>query len=213
MDFSIFIYYLGGKLDIVEINQVNNNAVELFWKINEKIDASIQIQYRLIYPKTAWITDDQVYNQSTTHGSISNLENDQVYKFRLIAFDINGKQMMISTAKRFIIKPFNQLNLPIPQITDAGITSDGQINLKWHINESDSDTIDGFIVYYRLMNDKNENYTTITIPNLRYPLIDTYTISSPIEINEKYELRMATYSNRGLSAMSNSIEISTPSCK
>ena len=51
------------------------------------------------------------------------------------------------------------------------------------------------------------NFTTVTIPNLRFPLIDTYTISS-IEPNQEYELRMATYSNRGLSPMSNSIEIS-----
>ena len=43
-------------------------------------------------------------------------------------------------------------------------------------------------------------------------MIDTYTISS-IEGNEKYELRMATYSDRGVSSMSNSIEISVPSSK
>ncbi|CAF1666400.1 unnamed protein product, partial [Adineta ricciae] len=201
---------IGGKLEIIDINQINNNAVEIQWKMIERFDISVQIQYRLIYPKTAWTTDDQVYNQSTTRGTISNLENDQVYKFRLIAFDSNGRQLMLSAAKRFIIKPFGQLNLPIPQIMDAGITSDGQISLKWHVNESESDTIDGFIIYYRLINGKNENYTTKTIPNLRFPLIDTYTISSAIEPNEKYELRMATYSNRGLSAMSNSIEITTP---
>jgi hypothetical protein len=53
------------------------------------------------------------------------------------------------------------------------------------------------------------NFTTITLPNLRYPSIDTYTISS-IEPDKEYELRMATYSNRGLSSMSNSIEISVP---
>jgi hypothetical protein len=56
------------------------------------------------------------------------------------------------------------------------------------------------------------NFTTITIPNLRYPPIDTYTITS-IESDEEYELRMATYSNRGLSPMSNSITISVPTRK
>jgi uncharacterized protein YdgA (DUF945 family) len=102
----------------------------------------------------------------------------------------------------------NQLNIPIPQITDAWITNDGQISLKWKINDSNSQTIDGFIIYYRLIN-SNDNYTKITIPNLRFPIIDTYTIPA-IEGNEKYELRMASYSNRGLSSMSNSIEISVP---
>jgi hypothetical protein len=56
------------------------------------------------------------------------------------------------------------------------------------------------------------NFTTITLPNLRYPALDTYTISS-IESNQEYELRMATYSNRGLSQMSNTIEILVPTCK
>ncbi|CAF1157581.1 unnamed protein product [Adineta steineri] len=199
------------KLEIIDINQISNNVVELIWKTSETVEANIQIQYRLIYPKTSWITDNQIYNQSVTHGIISNLEIDQVYKFRVTALDTNGKQIMSSPTKRYIVKPSNQLNLPMPQITDAWITADGHISLKWKINDSDSELIDGFIIYYRLINSKNVNYTTITIPNLRYPLIDTYTISSPIETNEKYELRMATYSNRGLSSMSNSIEISIPS--
>lgn len=133
---------------------------------------------------------------------------NQVYKFRLITHDVNGKLIILSSAKRFILKTFNQLNLPIPQITDAWITNDGQISLKWKINDSNSQTIDGFIIYYRLVN-SNENYTKITIPNLRFPMIDTYTIST-IEGNEKYELRMASYANQGLSSMSNSIEISVP---
>jgi hypothetical protein len=133
---------------------------------------------------------------------------DQQYKFRLVAFDSNGKQPLFSPSRRFTLKVSNQFNLPIPQITDAWITTDGQISLKWKINDTNTETVDGFIIYYRSTN-LNKNYTKITIPNLRYPLIDTYTISS-IEGNEKYELRMATYSNRGLSSMSNSIEISIP---
>jgi hypothetical protein len=161
----------------------------------------------LIYPKSSWTTNNQVYNQTISHTTISNLEVDQGYKFRLAGLDLNGKQIMSSPSKRFTLKSLNQFNLPIPQITDAWITTDGQISLKWNINDTNTEAIDGFIIYYRSIN--NNNYTTITIPNLRSPLIDTYTISS-IESNEKYELRMASYSNRGLSSMSNSIEISIP---
>ena len=40
-------------------------------------------------------------------------------------------------------------------------------------------------------------------------MVDTYTITS-VEGNEQYELRLATYSSRGISPMSNSIEITTP---
>jgi hypothetical protein len=206
-------FYLVSKLEIVDINQINNNAVELFWMSNETTEINIQIQYRLIYPKTSWITDNQIYNRSTTHGIISNLDIEQVYKFRLIAFDLNGKQLMLSSSKRFLLKSENQFHLPIPQLTDAWITTEGQISLKWKVNDSDSKTIEGFIIYYRSINSKKDNYTTITIPNLRYPLIDTYTISSTIEANEKYEIRMVTYSNHELSSMSNSIEISIPSGK
>jgi hypothetical protein len=68
--------------------------------------------------------------------------------------------------------------------------------------------VDGFVIYYRPAASKM-NFTAITIPNLRYPPIDTYTIPS-IEVNQEYELRMATYTNRGLSPMSNSIQISVP---
>ncbi len=208
--FSKYLY-LVSKYEIIDINQIDNNGIELFWTINEKIETNIQIQYRLIAPKTFWITNNQVYNHSSTHGIISDLETNQVYKFRLITFDINGNQIIISSTKRFILKSLNQFHLPIPQITDAWITNDGQISLKWKVNESNSETIDGFIIYYRLINFIG-NYTKIKIPNLRYPIIDTYTISS-VEPNEKYELRMATYSNREFSSMSNSIEISIPSSK
>ncbi len=79
------------------------------------------------------------------------------------------------------------------------------------MNDTNSETVDGFVIYYRSTLSK-KNFTTITIPNLRYPLIDTYTISS-IEPDQEYELRMATYSNRGLSSMSNSIKISVPTRK
>jgi hypothetical protein len=68
--------------------------------------------------------------------------------------------------------------------------------------------VDGFVIYYRPAVSKL-NFTTITLPNLRYPPIDTYTIP-PIEPDQEYELRMATYTNRGLSSMSNSIQISVP---
>ncbi|CAF4773577.1 unnamed protein product, partial [Rotaria magnacalcarata] len=80
-----------------------------------------------------------------------------------------------------------------------------KIGLKWKINESNSDTVNGFIIYYRSMS-SDDNYTTITVPNLVFPTIDTYTISS-IELNDKYEIRVAAYSNRGLSSMSNAIEM------
>ncbi|CAF3480642.1 unnamed protein product [Rotaria sp. Silwood1] len=197
------------KLEILDINQINNNAIELYWKTNELIELYIQIQYRLNSPKAIWITDKEIYNHTITHGIISNLEYDQTYRFRLVAFDSNGKQLIISLPKRITLKFLNQFSLPIPQITDAWITTDGKISLKWKINDSLSEIIDGYIIYYRSIN-SNDNYTTITIPNLVYPITDSFTIST-IELNDKYEIRMATYANRGLSPMSNSIEISLPS--
>ena len=77
------------------------------------------------------------------------------------------------------------------------------------MNHSKSDIVDGFVIYYRLTRSKS-NFSTIMVPNLRLPPIDTYTISS-VEPDQQYELRVATYSNRGLSSMSNSIEIAIPS--
>ncbi|CAF2401516.1 unnamed protein product [Rotaria sp. Silwood2] len=202
------------KLEIIDINQIDNYAIKLFWKINETIEnylSSIQIQYRLIHPKTSWMTIDDFYNRSLNHAIISNLQQDQTYKFRLIGFDANGQQLVISAAKQFILKLIkNQPNTPLPQITDAWITNDGQISLKWQLlNNTGSETVDGFVVYYRPIHSKR-NFTAITIPNLRYPPIDAYTISS-IEPDQVYEIRMTTYSNLGLSPMSNSIEISVPS--
>ncbi|CAF3392055.1 unnamed protein product [Rotaria socialis] len=198
------------KLEIIDINQLDNNAIELFWKHNELIGMHTQIQYRLNSAKMTWITDKQIYNNSIAHGIISNLESDQTYRFRLIAFDLNGKQIMSSLSKRFTLKLLNQNQnqLPSPQIVDGWITADGKIGLKWKINESNSDTVDGFIIYYRSMS-SDDNYTTITVPSLVFPTIDTYTISS-IELNDKYEIRMAAYSNRGLSSMSNAIEMAIP---
>ncbi|CAF4515098.1 unnamed protein product, partial [Rotaria sp. Silwood1] len=202
------------KLEIIDINQIDNYAIKLFWKINETIEnylSSIQIQYRLIHPKTSWMIIDDYYNRSLNHAIINDLQQDQTYKFRLIGFDATGKQLVISAAKQFTLKLIKNLpNSPLPQITDAWITNDGQISLKWQLlNNSGSETVDGFVVYYRPIHSKT-NFTTITIPNLRYPPIDTYTISS-IEPDQVYEIRMTTYSNLGLSPMSNSIEISVPS--
>ena len=205
------LFNLASTLEILDINQIDNNAIELFWINHEKIDSNIQIQYRLVHPKSPWMIDSQIYNQSTTQAVLSNLQSSQIYKFRLITLDGNGKPIILSSSKRFPLRLLNQPNLPVPQITDAWITNDGQISLKWKINESSTAMIDGFIIYYRLSHSQG-NFTKITLPNLRLPMIDTYTITS-IEGNEKYELRMATYSSRGLSAMSNSMEISVPSRK
>ena len=76
------------------------------------------------------------------------------------------------------------------------------------MNKTNGEALDGFVIYYRPISSRM-NYTTITLPNLRYPPIDSYTIST-IEPGQDYELRMSTYSNRGLSPMSNSIQISVP---
>jgi hypothetical protein len=125
------------KLEIIDINQIDNNAIKLSWKINETIEnylSSIQIQYRLIYPRTSWMTSDEFYNRSINHAIIQNLQRDQTYKFRLIGFDINGKQLVISATKRFTLELIkNQPNLPLPQITDAWITNDEHITLKWQV--------------------------------------------------------------------------------
>lgn len=199
------------KIELTDISQIDSNTVELTWIDNEKLPTNIQIQYRLIHSKTPWITDNQLYNHSSTHGLISNLESNQNYKFRLITYDSSGKMNVLTSARRVALKISNDLNLAVPQLTDAWITSDGQISVKWSINQTITDHIDEFLLFYRLVNSK-KNFTKITIPNIRFPMIDTYTITS-IEPNEKYELRMATYSNRGLSPMSNSMEISIPSSK
>ncbi|CAF3607553.1 unnamed protein product [Rotaria sordida] len=226
VDFGIdaakcFVHVIGlklnipvSKLEIIDINQIDNYGIKLFWKINETIEnylSFIQIQYRLIHPKTSWMTIDEFYNRSLNYALINNLQQDQIYKFRLIGFDITGKQLVISAAKQFTLKLIkNQPNSPLPQITDAWVTNDGQISLKWQLlNNTGSETVDGFVIYYRPIHSKT-NFTTITIPNLHYPSVDTYTISS-IEPDQIYEIRMTTYSNLGLSPMSNSIEISVPS--
>ena len=174
------------------------------------MEGQLQIQYRLLHARTPWMTDNQFYNRSINTALVPNLQTEQTYKFRLVLFDSQGQQLLTSPIKRLTLKLLN--NLPVPQISDAWITSDGQVSLKWKLNDSTVETIDGFIIYYRSLNAKQSNYTKITIPNLRYPLIDTYTIPS-IESDNKYELRMGTYSKRGVSVLSNSIEIAIPSCK
>jgi len=201
------------KLEIIDINQIDNQVVKISWKINETINNhvhSIQIQYRLTQPRISWSSYGNAYNRSIDYAIVANLQQDQTYKFRLIGFDIDGKQLVISATKRFTLETRKQSsNIPVPQITDAWITNDEHISLKWQIpNNTDIEIIDGFVIYYRILNSKM-NFTTITLPNLRYPPIDSYTISS-VEPDQEYELRMATYSNRGLSSMSNSMKITVP---
>ncbi len=53
------------------------------------------------------------------------------------------------------------------------------------------------------------NFTSIMLPNLRFPPMNTYTLTN-LEPEQEYELRMATYSSRGVSQMSNAIKISVP---
>lgn len=201
-------FLLENKLEILQIHQLDDRSIEMAWKSDESIESEIQIQYRLMHVKSPWNVVNQFYNNSINHAIISDLQNEQTYRFRLLAFDPHGQQIMSSSIKRFTLKSLN--HLPIPQITDAWITNEGQISLKWKLNDSNPELIDGFLIYYRLLNvaDSN-NFTKITIPNVRYPLIDTYTITS-IQFDRKYEIRMSTYSNKAVSPMSNAIEISIP---
>jgi hypothetical protein len=125
------------KLEIIHINQIDTRTIELFWKINETIEQNlhaIQIQYRLNHPKTSWITVNDIYNRSMQHAIVNELQQEQVYKFRLIGFDAHGKQLVISAAKRFALQSSNQpSHSPIPDITDAWVTNDGQIHVKWQV--------------------------------------------------------------------------------
>lgn len=199
---------LENKLEIVQIHQLDDRTVEISWKTDESVEAEVQVQYRLMHGKLPWNAMNQLYNHSINHAVVSDLQSEQTYRFRLLAFDAHGQQMMSSLIKRFTLKAVN--HLPIPQITDAWITNEGQISLKWKLNDSNPELIDGFLIYYRLLNTgDSDNYTKITVPNVRYPLVDTYTITS-IQFDRKYEIRLATYSNKGVSPMSNSIEISIP---
>jgi len=207
---KIFIS-LAPKIELTDISQIDSTTVELTWNYNEKYDRNIQIQYRFSHNKSSWITDNQLYTHPTTQAIISNLDSNQNYRFRLISYDRLGRMTILTPARRVTLKQTDQLNLAIPQITDAWITNEGHINLKWKMNDTFLDHIDEFLIYYRLVN-SNENFTKIIVPNIRFPMIDSYTITT-IKPNEKYELRMATYSNRGLSQMSNSMEISIPLSK
>lgn len=198
-------------MEIVQIHQLDERSVEVVWKTDESAESEVQVQYRLMHTKSHWNTLNQLYNHSITRATIHDLQSEQTYRFRLLAFDAHGQQMMSSSIKRFTLKPFN--HLPIPQITDAWITNEGHISLKWKLNNTNSELIDGFLIYYRTLNgDSSNNFTKVTVPNVPYPLINTYTLTS-IQFEKKYEIRMATYSNRGASPMSNSIEIAIPARK
>ena len=120
------------------MHQINENTVELVWKINETIENhlhAIQIQYRLLHSKGIWMTASEFHNRSVDRASVSQLQSDQPYKFRLIGFDSRGKQLVISAVKRFTLEPNKyQLNLPLPEITDAWVTNDGHIALKWQVS-------------------------------------------------------------------------------
>ena len=120
------------------MKQIDNNAVRLSWKINETIEnyiSSIQVQYRFIHPKTSWMATDDFYNRSTNYAVVQNLQPSQTFKFRLVGFDMNGKQLVISAAKRIALETMkNPINSIVPEITEAWITNDGQIGLKWKVS-------------------------------------------------------------------------------
>ena len=111
--------------------------MQLSWKINETIEnylSSIQIQYRLTQPRTSWTASEELYNRSIDHATVDNLQPNRAYKFRLIGFDTNGKQLVISATKRFTLDVIKKpSNVPLIHITDAWITNDVQISLKWQV--------------------------------------------------------------------------------
>jgi hypothetical protein len=121
------------KLEIIHLNQVQLNAVELSWKINETIENSlhdIQVQHRPIHPKTQWTTVDQFYNRSMHHAVVTNLQRDQAYKFRLIGFDSQGKPLVISATKRVTLQAAFSPSFS-PEISDAWVTNEGHIGVRW----------------------------------------------------------------------------------
>ncbi|CAF1013099.1 unnamed protein product, partial [Didymodactylos carnosus] len=211
------------KIEIVDMVQTGNAAVDIFWEINGASDLSyLQAQYCLT--KGNWLTKNENYSSSVKHAMIDNLKNGHMYKFRLLGFDQHGQQIVSSSVHKLKLKymessdrlvkptPANMNNNnPIPRITDAWASQDGSIGLKWQLPTNSTTSpilIDGFAIFYRPSRTKS-NYTKITVPNLRFPPIDTYTITT-IEPNQQYELRMSTYSTRGFSQMSNPMEILIP---
>lgn len=125
-------------MEITNIQQVADDAVELSWKANEKLNnilQLVQIRYRTIDSRGTWLTTNDFYNRSVETIIINNLRSGQTYKFRLVGFDNQGKQLVISATKRLYLEGnLPLMHLPLAEITDAWVTNDGQINLKWRVS-------------------------------------------------------------------------------
>lgn len=130
-------FFVVSKLDIVDLKQIDNTAVQLAWKINETIESALstlQVQYRFIHPKTSWMATDELYNRSASQAIVSNLQPGQVFKFRLVGFDKDGRQLVISATKRMTLALMkNRANTIVPEMTDASVTNDGQISVTWKV--------------------------------------------------------------------------------
>ncbi len=133
-------FFVVSKLEIVDLTQIDNTAVQLSWKINETIESalsSLQVQYRFIHPKTSWMATDELYNRSASQAIVSNLQPGQVFKFRLVGFDKDGRQLVISAAKRMTLELMkNRANTIVPEMIDASVTNDGQISVTWKVRGS-----------------------------------------------------------------------------
>ena len=116
---------------------MTSGSVELRWRVNDKIANdlySVQAQYRLIPSKGSWTTVNDRHNRSIDRMIVNNLQQDQTYKFRLIGFDVDGQQLVISATKRFTLgSNYPSLDSASVEITDAWVTGDGHIGLKWRV--------------------------------------------------------------------------------
>lgn len=198
--------------DKPKIIRLSFDSVIVHWKMPKKNRLPItffKIQYKDLHQynnKTDWITVEEDIPPNINSYSITNLQTDKFYKFRIMAVYKNQDSEDGKVSDRFFLakNPIYKRPSSIPQKVQGKSDNSNSIQIYWEIEFLEDEQVEGFLIHYR-PTQSAEIFNKITIDNnqTRKYLIENLAQS------KQYDIKIQTFNLAGVSDFSKTETVRT----
>ena len=188
-----------------KIIRLSSDSVIVHWKIPKQSRLPIiffKIQYRdpdQFNTTLDWTTVEDDIPPNINSFSITQLQSDRFYKFRIMAAYKNQDSKDGKVSDRFFLakNPINPRPTTIPNIFESKSDNSNSIEIYWDCRFGLDEQVDGFIIHYR-PTQSAEIYHKITIDNNR---TRAHTITHLAQ-SKQYDIRIQSFNSGGVSDFS-----------
>ena len=195
-----------------KIIRLSFDSVVVYWKMPKKNRLPIvffKIQYKdahLVNNTIDWITVEEDIPPNINSFSVTNLQSDRYYKFRIMAVYKNQDSQDGRVSDQFFLAKNPIVKRPslIPQIIEGKSDGSNSIEIYWECKFVDDKPIDGFLIHYR-PTQSAEIYHKITIDSNK---TRAFTIEHLAQ-SKQYDVKIQSFNLGGVSDFSRTETVRT----